>query len=116
MAYGDYGAFVYCNGIRIEQNEDCRSRGSLVHGLIQDGNIIVECYKQGLPSIFKNGEEVEYYNDNTIDFFDFEPFHYELDGYKFYFCNKRKPYICEMTTPTGDIWRCEYDYAYGAGF
>lgn len=117
MAYVDYGAFVYCNGTRINQNEDCFSNGHLVHGLIQDGDIAVECYKQGLPRIFKDGEEIEYYDEDKIDFFDFEPFHYELDGYKFYFCNEdSEPYVCEMTTPSNDIWRCEYDYGYGAGF
>lgn len=117
MAYGDYGAFVYLNGVRRKEFEDCNSsRGFLTHGMMQDGDIKVECYKQGLPRIFKNGEEIIYYNDDEIDFFDFNPFHFELDGYKFYFCNEDKPYVCEMTTPNGDVWRCEYDYMYGSGF
>lgn len=116
MAYGDYGAFVYLNGVRNEGFEDCVSNGRLVHGMMQDGDVKVECYKQGLPRIFKNGELIEYYNDDEIDFFDFNPFHFEIDGYRFYFCNEGKPYVCEMTTPTGDIWRCEYDYMYGVRF
>lgn len=115
MAYGDYGAFVYFNGNRMEKFEDCSFNGNLAHGLIQEGDISVKCYKQGLPTIFYKGDEVEYYRDE-VDFFEFEPFSYELDGYKFYFCNEDKPYIVEMTTPNGDVWRCEYDYMYGAGF
>ena len=41
MAYGDYGAFVYLNGKRMEEFEDCNYRGNLTHGLIEDGDF---CY------------------------------------------------------------------------
>lgn len=115
MAYSDYGAFVYWNGKRMKRCEDCASRGRYVHGLIGDGNIRVECYKQGLPRIYKNNQEIKYYNDEEIDCFDFKPFDYELDGYKFHFENY-KPYVVEMKCPNGDEWRCEYDFMYGAGF
>ena len=27
-----------------------------------------------------------------------------------------KSYVVEMECPNGDLWRCEYDYCYGAGF
>ena len=116
MAYGDYGAFVYLNGNRMKEYEDCTFNKNLVHGLIQDGDISVACYKQGLPTIYYKDEKVDYYNDEEIDFFDYEPFHYEFNGYKFYFCNENKPYVVEMKTPNGNLWRCEYDYWYGAGF
>lgn len=116
MAYSNYGAFVYCNGTRMKEFEDCESNGKLVHGLIVDGDIKVECYKQGLPKIFKNDKEIEYYNDDEVDCFDFKPFRYELDGYIFCFRNENRPYVCTMITPSGNLWRCEYDYQYGAGF
>ena len=93
MAYGDYGAFVYLNGKRMEEFEDCDYRGNLTHGLIEDGDMAVVCYKQGLPNIYYKGEEVAYYNKDEVDYFEFEPFHYELNGYEFYFCNADKPYI-----------------------
>lgn len=116
MAYGDYGAFVYLNGKRMKEYEDCSFNKNLVHGLIQDGDISVACYKQGLPRIYYKDKELKYYDDNEIDCFDFNPFHYEFNGYEFYFCNEDKPYVVEMKTPNGDSWKCEYDYWYGAGF
>lgn len=115
MAYGDYGAFVYLNGQRVKSYEDTSYNGNLVHGLIEDGDMHVLCYKQGLPRIFYKDKEVEYYGED-IGFFDFSPFHYEFNGYKFYFNNEDKPYVVEMECPNGDLWRCEYDYCYGAGF
>lgn len=116
MAYSDYGAFVYLNGKRMEDFEDCIYCGRPVHGLIHDGDIYVVCYKQGLPQIFYKGEKINYYNEDEVDYFEFKHFHYEFEGYKFYFVNEDKPYVVEMTTPSGDVWRCEYDYLYGAGF
>lgn len=116
MAYSDYGAFVYLNGVRMESNEDCSWNGHSAHGLIADGDMHIICYKQGLPRIFYKNKEIEYYDCNKIDEYDFTPFHYELDGYKFYFDNYNKPYVVEMKCPNGDEWRCEYDYWYGAGF
>ena len=116
MAYSDYGAFVYLNGKRVTENEDCEYKNRLVHGLISDGDIDVVCYKQGLPTIYKDGIEVEYYDEDKIDFYDFTEFGYDLDGYHFYFVNFDKPYEVVMTTPTGDEWMCDYDYHYGAGF
>lgn len=115
MAYGDYGAFVYYNGQRVTGNEDVNHRGRMYHGIILDGDLEVLCYKQGLPTIFYKGEEVKYYDEDEVDYFDFEPFGFEKDGYKFYFC-KDNHYEVEVTTPNGDEWRCEYDYGYCAGF
>ena len=91
MAYGDYGAFVYLNGKRMKEFEDCDYRRNLTHGLIEDGDMAVVCYKQGLPNIYYKGEKVAYYNEDEVDYFEFEPFHYELNGYEFYFCNADKP-------------------------
>lgn len=116
MAYGDYGAFVYLNGKRMKEFEYCDYYGQLTHGLIQDGDIDVVCYKQGLPVIYYKGEQIIYYNENEIDDYNFEPFYYEFNGYEFYFRNEDRPYVVEMKTPNGDLWRCEYDYWYGAGF
>ena len=66
MAYGDYGAFVYLNGNRMKEYEDCTFNKNLVHGLIQDGDISVACYKQGLPTIYYKDEKVDYYNDEDM--------------------------------------------------
>lgn len=115
MAYGDYGAFVYLNGQRMESYEDSGWNGHSAHGLIEDGDMHVICYKQGLPRIFYKDKEIEYYDDNKVEQYGFTPFHYELDGYKFYF-EDYQPYVVEMKCPNGDEWRCEYDYFYGAGF
>ena len=61
MAYSNYGAFVYCNGDRREDKEDCvlfedikaTSFADYYHGVIGDGNIRVGCYKQYNPDIYE---------------------------------------------------------------
>ena len=91
------------------------------HGIMGDGNIRVMCHKQGLPRIYEATEngivEIIYYatEDDFDDYYDYKPIDYEYKGYKFHF-ESRKPYYAQMTTPEGDVWTCEYDYGYGAGF
>ena len=54
MAYSNWGAFVYCDGIRREDKEDCtlfegypvKSFADYCHGVMGDGDIRVKCYKQ----------------------------------------------------------------------
>lgn len=75
MAYSDYGAFVYKNGVRMPQLEDADIderfwKVGLTHGLIEDEHIKVICYKQGLPKIFFDDLQLTYYNDEAIDITD----------------------------------------------
>lgn len=116
MAYCDYGAFVWKNGTRQKHLEDCEYGDWLTHGLITDGIIEVSCYKQGLPCIKYQGNDVAYYDADKVDSYWFEPFDCEINGYKFHFENCDTPYVVNVITPNGDIWKCAYDYSYGAGF
>ena len=87
------------------------------HGILGDGNIRVMCHKQGRPHIYEataaGFEEIKYCNDD-IDYYEYT-INFEYKGYKFYF-ESGKPYYAQMITPEGDIWECQYDYQYGAGF
>ena len=88
------------------------------HGVLGDGNIRVACYKQGLPRIFeaklKGFKEIEY-REPDVDFFEYDEVDYSYKGYKFLF-RSGTPYEAEMIEPDGTVWRCEYDYSFGAGF
>ena len=123
MAYSDYGAFVYKNGVQMLQFEDADIderfwKVGLTHGLIEDEHIKVICYKQGLPKIFFDNLQLTYYDDEAIDTYDFDDFSFDYNGYHFYFHSGSyiKPYKVTVETPVGDVWICEYDYFYGAGF
>lgn len=89
------------------------------HGIMGDGDIRVECHKQGLPTIWEatpNGfEKIKYCDDENTSWYDYDPIEFEYKGHKFYF-ESSKPYYAKMTTPNGDVWECKYDYWYGAGF
>ena len=122
MAYCDYGAFDYKNGVRQSQLEDADIdekfwKMGITHGLIEDEHIKVICYKQGIPKVFYDDIELGDYK-RDCDNYDFEDFTYDFEGYSFYFHSgyDTKPYRVTVVTPTGDTWVCEYDYFYGAGF
>ncbi len=120
MAYSDYGAFVYKNGVRQRELENAHPsfppyRLDTVHGIIRDEHIEVLCYKQGLPRIYYDHRELENYEGNR-DCWDYDEFDYEHKGYKFHFVSCEPPYVVKVTTPNGDKWECDYDYMYGAGF
>lgn len=91
------------------------------HGILGDGNIRVMCHKQGLPEIFElteNGIEEIKYHDDTVDYFDYDPFGFDYKGYHFTFTSGYNSghYFVTMDEPDGTTWECEYDYGYGAGF
>lgn len=126
MAYGDYGAEVFCNGNRREDKEHCvlfDSRKSmslkdgyrLCHGVMGDGDIRVQCYKQGLPTIYEWQDgvehEINYDPEEKYDYFDYEV-RFDYKGYHFYF-ESGSPYYASMTEPDGTNWDCYYDYGYG---
>ena len=124
MAYGNWGAFVYCNGTRREDKEDCvlfegikiSSWADYCHGVMGDGNIRVKCYKQYSPEIFErlaDGtiQEVNYPCEDSLDF----DVLFEYKGYKFEFVSG-KPCVATMIEPDGTKWECSYDYCYGAGW
>lgn len=92
------------------------------HGVLGDGDIRVICYKQGLPQIVEAADDtdtgykpVEYYDTESIDYYEYDPINFEYRDYKFHF-ESGKPYYASMITPEGDTWECKYDYQYGAGF
>lgn len=130
MAYGDYGAFVWLNGNRRRDKEDVEVFSiyensfreswinSIHHGILGDGNIRVMCHKQGLPEIYeateKGFKKIEYCDEDT-EYYDYGKIKFEYKNHKFSFVST-KPYYAKMITPEGDIWECEYDYGYGAGF
>lgn len=103
--------------VNLLHQKDTNNDISIHHGILGDGNIRVECHKQGRPRILEATEdgfkEIEYCDENT-DWYDYN-IHFEYKGYKFYF-EGNKPYYAQMTTPEGDVWECKYDYWYGAGF
>ena len=134
MAYSDYGAFVWCNGDRRKDKEDTTISGIgydefnwsaehtdwidyIHHGIMGDDDILVICHKAGLPSIYEkteNGYEYIGYKAAGTSCFQYEAVRFSYKGYEFYFkCGK--PYYAEMTTPDGDVWKCEYGFMYGAG-
>lgn len=108
------GARIWVN---LLQQRNTNNNISICHGILGDGNVRVECYKQGLPTIVEATEdgfnEVEYC-DEDADYYDYN-IDFEYKDYKFHF-ESNKPYYAQMVTPEGDVWECEYDYEYGAGF
>lgn len=124
MAYSNYGAFVYCNGIRREDKEDCELFDNMVvtsfadycHGVMGDDNIRVKCYKQYNPEIFERSSDgtvhqIEYPCDDYLEF----DISFEYKGYKFNF-KSDEPCVATMIEPDGTNWECSYGYAYGAGW
>lgn len=170
MAYSDYGAFVWKNGVRQEDKEDVpifdagvelayphsfrvfaniinnknNGRGEwwqqCHHGVLGDGAIRVGCYKQGFPSVWKRTQDgsamqipmndivelcgsscegvVEYDGEKYFGY-DYSA-SFSIDGYTFeFFGDSRRTapgYHATMIEPDGTVWKCSYDYGFGAGF
>lgn len=132
MAYSDYGAFVYCNGVRRKDKEDTTIfetshaiemmyswTACYHHGILGDGNVRVMCHKQGLPYLYglrDDGEiyEIKYVEDD-VDPYDYGTIIFDYKDYHFVF-RSTKPYEAIMIEPDGTEWRCTYDYHHGAGF
>ena len=108
------GARIWVNLLRQKEND---TNIRIHHGILGDGNIRVVCHKQGRPKIVEATEDgfkdIKYCEDDT-DYFDYRV-SFKYKGYKFYFASG-EPYYAEMITPTSDVWECNYDYEYGAGF
>lgn len=108
------GARIWANLLWQKENN---TNIHIHHGILGDGNIRVVCHKQGRPKIVEATEdgikEIKYCDDDT-DCFDYR-ISFKYKGYEFYFVSG-EPYYVEMMTPTGDVWECNYDYEYGAGF
>lgn len=131
MAYSDYGAKVFCCGVRRKDMEDAVAfpkcddewASDMHHGIMGNGNIKVICHKQGLPSIYEmidnNIIRVEFNKDDLIDFFEYERVEFEYKGYKFIFMDNDttgKCYYAQMIEPDETVWDCFYDYCYGEDF
>lgn len=115
MAYCDYGAFVYKNGVRQLDKEDAflfeDTRSAAYHGVMGDGDIRVACYKQYLPQIFKQTkdgcEEIPFVDEYT-DRLEFGTIYTECDGYLFEFRQGDMVCFAMMTEPDGTKWTCNY--------
>lgn len=170
MAYSDYGAFVWKNGVRQEDKEDVpvwdadvelsypqvmRIFANAVknyksgndewwqhcqHGVLGDGDIRVSCYKQGFPCVWKRTENCEIVQipmediielcgsscEGVVEYDGKKYFGYDynasfsIDGYTFDFsgdsCDTAPGYRATMIEPDGTVWKCSYDYEFGAGF
>ena len=128
MAYSNYGAFVYCNGERRMDKEDCKlfeeseieSWADYCHGAMGDGDIRVKCYKKYLPKIYErqpDGSIIKVLccdeNSPEYDEVKFDVV-FEYKGYRFEFVSD-KPCRAIMIEPDGTTWECDYDYCYGSG-
>lgn len=110
------------SGMRIWQslihNAETGNNIRIHHGILGDGDIRVACHKQGLPTIWEITEdgfkEIEYVGDE-VDYFDYDTVEFEYKGHKFMF-ESGKPDIAIMIEPNGNKWVCKYGYKYGAGF
>lgn len=111
---------------------------SSYHGVLGDGNIRVGCYKQGWPDIYEweDGEDkpVLYtfdYLSRKFGWDDYEKYgnkryapdeydkEFDFPGYHFHFWgddNGGTPKYGATMISDGEIWDCEYDCGFGAGF
>lgn len=122
----------------IKLNSVVGGFAALYHGVMGDGSVRVGCYKQGWPAIYEWGdgkdEPTQYtFNDLSLKFgwddyreYDntrFAPDEYDKEfdmlGWHFHFwgnsCNSTPKYGATMSRD-GEIWKCNYDYMFGAGF
>ena len=92
-------------------------RDYIAHGVLGDGPVRVQCYKQGVPDIYElmdTGEicRVPFPYDDPFEYGTIE---FNHKGYEFIF-TEGTPYFAFMREPDGTEWVCEYDYEFGAGF
>ena len=101
------------------------------HGVMGNQHVRVACYKQGLPSIWdvnlETGEPFEVIlpelntdgENPAVDYFCYNVVECEYKGHKFKFIDNDTSesghYEAIMITPSGNVWKCEYDYLFGAG-
>lgn len=139
------GARIWMNLIRLGAHEgrEVKWWEHVHHGIMGDGKVRVCCHKQGFPKIWvwDDGAEeprqipqseivrqngwageswVSEFDDGSVWIgYDYPPLRFaidELEGYEFEAWNDDRPYVATMREPDGTVWRCEYDYEYGAGF
>ena len=121
------GARIFVHLLHMmSQGRNCADGRGLYHGVLGDGDIRVGCYKYGLPEIYEqtgDGLTKVKYTDEDTSYTEWGILECEYKGYKFKFISSSDssdgipdPYIAEMITPEGYVWRGEYGYNYGAGF
>lgn len=130
------GLRKYSNIIKLGGNGELFK--SSYHGVLGDGNVRVGCYKQGWPDIYEweDGKDKpvgytfdglsrkfgwddyeEYGNkryapDEYDKEFDFLGYHFRFHGND----NGDTPKYWATMIGDGEIWDCEYDCEFGAGF
>jgi len=119
MAYGNWGAFVYKNGIRIKENEDCTYKKEMYHAVL--GTKIVLCGYKTIPILFINGKEINL--DKKIckkykEKFTPNEYNYTLEknGYKINIEHIINLLTLELTEPNGTKWTSTCGFEHGAGF
>ena len=142
---GVYDADEAClpSGIRVFANHMKLNDGgewfeSSHHGVLGDGRVRVGCYKQGWPELYEWEDGKDEPTHYTFDYLSrkfgwddyveysgsrFEPDEYDEEfdflGYHFRFRgddNGCTPKYWATMIGDGEIWDCEYDYWFGAGF
>ena len=130
------GLRVFANLMKL--NGDGKWFESSHHGVLGDGRVRVGCYKQGWPELYEweddKDEPTQYTFDNLSrkfwwdDYIEYsgrrfapEEYDKEFDflGYHFHFSgddNGGTPKYCATMISDGEIWNCQYDYWFGAGF
>lgn len=136
MAYGNWGAFVYKNGVRQTNREDntpykedklkagyCQAflrdlaGTSPVHASLGQGEVRLCGYKS-YPQLFFNGREIslipegKHWGEDGI-----EIIQGEIKGYKYEAEFKTEPnrVILKLTEPDGTIWTGVSGFELGAG-
>lgn len=121
MAYGNWGAFVSRDGIRVEDFEDAYffEGGNLKHAVLggRDNKVILCGYKC-FPSLYVDGNKVDLEPYKTTNNEDYEDNDYEgeIEGYKFSISQYNENMV-DMTLiePDGTVWESSCGFEYGAG-
>lgn len=122
MAYSNWGAKVYHNGKRVEENEDCNipyANRWLYHGVIGDSDVTFGCHKCYFPDIFIHGKEEKKIYESTIDPSndgDIDVSFMVCDRYCTFTYNEDKQRAKVIMRKGDDIWECTYGIYYGNGW
>ena len=94
---------------------------SIHHGIVGDNKIRIICHKQHLPDLYVlvenrikqiniadiTGIEIPSFNWGRVEF-QYKGYLFELTSGDPY--EEDSPCVAGLTTPSGDIWMCEYNY------
>lgn len=132
------GLRIYANIAKLYQSGKFEWFRHSHHGVMGDGSVRVGCYKFGWPEIYEwedgKDEPTQYTFDclsrkfGWDDYKEYVDTRYEADeydkefdflGWHFHFWGddfSDTPKYGATMSHDGEVWECEYDYEYGAGF